>query len=657
MNSVKIYKYLLIVLIVLILLVGALFLTKKTLIKQIKFVVFWYIIILELNLINIYSVLSFYERNKNRKGPTGFKGVKGPKGFKGNSILCESCGLAGQDDKQYFSRAFGINSEYIKPGKCIFPFISNYQYHNQPVSFDPPFGLTVPDTATNGQWCATSVNSNFEPLTIGFYDEELATEIQAEAELNRMKKEFYQSNYGVLDVKLVYGNTTNEAKNDFSLKYEKNGYEFYDQDLNEGTGGKFIYMAIKRGVSSRGVQDIRVRFQDRTPPDSGEPASAVPPTYTDFNILNNTSEAVNVNMDSGDTFKHLYLFVKYGGAPFIKDLAVVKEGNDLPAGFVLVEYDDDNLPVNDDDVEPPLEYDFRTVGNELVDLNRGTHVDNNFDKLFLLKQELNNIISIDTAFKFIDNSVYMFLGSKFYKFVRNQSEEALSLREGYPKPLQQKWGKLPTLNKDGEQVDDCSMYNGESVKCANTVNCFYDSINDICEPASVYDAAFVDQKEDTYLFKGQFIYKYNAKEMKIESGFPKLITQLFKGAPTNIDAVFVWAKDFHTYMFKGDMHYKINSITNKVERGYPKNNSSRWDGMPPVITAIFSIPYYIVKNEDGSMPMGNNHTYIISQNEVFYINPNTDKVRKIGMLSDIFKGLDNLSTKQVTIRPPTRTMD
>ena len=39
-------------------------------------------------------------------------------------------------------------------------------------------------------------------------------------------------------------------------------------------------------------------------------------------------------MDSGDTFKHLYLFVKYGGAPFIKDLAVVKEGNDLPAGFV-----------------------------------------------------------------------------------------------------------------------------------------------------------------------------------------------------------------------------------------------------------------------------------------------------------------------------------
>ena len=44
-------------------------------------------------------------------------------------------------------------------------------------------------------------------------------------------------------------------------------------------------MAIKRGVSSRGVQDIGVRFQDRTPDAAtGEPASAVLPIYTDFGI-------------------------------------------------------------------------------------------------------------------------------------------------------------------------------------------------------------------------------------------------------------------------------------------------------------------------------------------------------------------------------------
>jgi hypothetical protein len=650
MNSVKIYKYLLIVLIVLILLVGALFLTKKTLIAQIKFVVFWYIIILELNLINIYSVLSFYERNKNRKGPKGFKGIKGPKGFKGESILCESCELSGQKDPVYYGRSFGINSDYIKPGRCVFPFLTNYQYKNSPVSSDPPFGLTVPLGATNNQWCATSVNNNFEPLTIAFYDSNLKSQFESEAKLNQMKKEFYQSNYGVLDIKLVYGNTTNEAKNMFSLMYEKNGYEFYEQDLNEGTGGKFIYMAVKNGVSSRGVKNIGVRFQDR----SGSSAPMNPPLYPGFNnIVNRKDDEINLNWDSGDTTKHLYLYLEYGGAPFIKDVAVVREGSDnFKPGFVPIEYATDNLPPNSDEIDG---IDFRPINNQFVDLNRGSHSDNNFEKLFLLKQVINNIISIDTAFKFKDNSVYMFLGDKFYKFAKNESKQALSLRNGYPKSIQEKFGKLPTLNKTGKEVEDCSIYNGEdnSEKCSNTQNCFFDSINKVCEPATVYDAAFVDQKDDTYFFKGQFIYKYNSKEMKIESGYPKLISQIFKGAPNNIDAAFVWAKDYHTYMFKGDMHYKINSITNKVERGYPKKNSLRWDGMPPVITAIFSIPYYIVKNPDGSMPMGNNHTYIISQNEVFYINPNTDKVSNIGVLSDIFIGLENLSTAQVTINPRT----
>lgn len=645
MNSVKIYKYLLIVLIILILLVGAFFLTKKTLIKQIKFVVFWYIIILELNLINIYSVLSFYEKNKNRKGPKGFKGVKGPRGFKGDSILCESCGLAGQTTTNYYGRSFGINNDNIKPGKCVFPFLSNYVFNNEPVATDPPFGLTVPLGATANKWCATSVNANFEPITIAFYDAALASEIEAEAKLDMMKKEFYQSNYGILDIKLVYGNTTNEAKNVFSLQYEKNGYEFYEQDLNEGTGGKFIYMVIKRGVSgNEGVQDIGVKFYETQPPNI---------TYetNGFNVVNSGNDVINLNMDSGGvdtTTKHLYLFTKKGAPPFIKDVAVVKEGNDFKPGFVPIEYLENNEPQSS---PATSKNDFRQINNSFVDLNRGTHSGNSFDKLFLLKQVMNNIISIDTAFKFTDNSVYMILGDKFYKFKKDESTQALTLRTGYPKPLQEKFGKLPTLSKEGVEVDDCSIYDGasNSTNCSSTKNCFFDSINNKCEPATVYDAAFVDQKDILYFFKGQFIYKYNSREMKIENGFPKLITQIYQGAPSNIDAIFVWPKDFHTYIFKGEMHYKINSITNKVERGYPKKNNIRWVGMPPVITAIFSIPYYIKKNEDGSMPMGNNHTYVISRDEVFYINPTTDRVTKIGALSDVFKGLENLITKQVTV--------
>ena len=59
----------------------------------------------------------------------------------------------------------------IAPGKCVFPFLSNYVFNNEPVATDPPFGLTVPSGATGNKWCATSVNANFEPLTIAFYDQ------------------------------------------------------------------------------------------------------------------------------------------------------------------------------------------------------------------------------------------------------------------------------------------------------------------------------------------------------------------------------------------------------------------------------------------------------------------------------------------------------
>ena len=58
------------------------------------------------------------------------------------------------------------------------------------------------------------------------------------------------------------------------------------------------------------------------------------------------------------------------------------------------------------------------------------------------------------------------------------------------------------------------MYNGEGIKCGNTVNCFYDSIKIFANPSASFALSLT--KDDTYLFKGQFIYKYNAKEMKLK---------------------------------------------------------------------------------------------------------------------------------------------
>ena len=134
--------------------------------------------------------------------------------------------------------------------------------------------------------------------------------------------------------------------------------------------------------------------------------------------------------------------------------------------------------------------------------------------------------------------------------------------------------------------------------------------------------------------------------MKIANGYPKLVSQEIKGAPSNIDAVFVWGKDYHTYIFKGNMHYKINQITKAIDRGYPKRNNLRWEGMPSIINAIFTLPFFITRNESNSTRQirGKNHSYIISNEKVFYIDPDTDVVEEAGNVADIFKGMLKLAT-------------
>jgi hypothetical protein len=96
------------------------------------------------------------------------------------------------------------------------------------------------------------------------------------------------------------------------------------------------------------------------------------------------------------------------------------------------------------------------------------------------------------------------------------------------------------------------------------------------------------------------------------------------------------------------MHYKIDPTTLKVARGYPKKNNMRWTGFPDMINAIFSYHTFITRNDSKiGTTKTNNHTYIISQDTVYYIDPNTDVVEKAGNLNDIFTGLASLASSQV----------
>lgn len=659
MNSVKVYKYLLLVLIILILLIGAIAITRGNMIKQIKVIIFWYLLILELNLINIYSVLSFYEKNKNRKGPKGYKGIVGPRGLKGTSVLCSSCGLSGNNTSKY-AKSFGIEHSKLKPGRCIFPFNQGYVYKNEPEDqVEPPFGIPKPKPPNYRGWCATEVNNQFEPVTIGFYDPNLSSQIESEAELSKMRSQYLQSQMGILDIKLVYGNTTRQAKQMFRSRHERNGYEFLDADLNEGTGGKYVHMCVRRGAEGRGVVDLKVRYFKNKADADREAGNFDESAADGFKIVNDLDEPVNLNFDSGMYSKSedvpvLYLYIKKGGTNFIKDIMILKDNENIPSGFVPLRYEPDNIPggINDPNT---LEYDLREVNNDIVDLNRGTH-SNTAPRLMLLTRQNTNIVAIDTAFTFTDNALYFFVADKFYKFSAINPNKSIRLSDGYPKPLQEKWGRLPNLKgkkKTGDvlKVKSCSEFDGvdNEQKCERTEKCFFDAISKRCEALSIYDAAYVDQNGETFLFKGQFVYKYDALSMKIASGYPKLIASEIPGAPSSIDAIFVWAKDNSTYIFKGNMHYKVDPTTKKVARGYPKNNKNRWSGFPDMINAIFSYHTFITRNENklGKIPKTNNHTYIISQDQVFYIDPNTDVVEKAGNLNDIFTGLEGLASSPI----------
>ena len=256
----KLYIYFLIVVVVLLVLVGLYAFFYKGIENTTKTIIIWYIIILGINLINIIIVFKFYEKNKNRKGIKGVMGTFGPRGFKGINQMCSSCGDAGTTKEIYGSvindNGEKVLSKNVKEGKCIFPFSHNYKYNYDCIKDSPPPGSTKNDATMFG-WCATDIDENYETRKHAYCNanSSIQERQQKEADLRARRKEFIQNNSGILNIDIVSENTTRKAR---AKCEEKNGYEFIDKDLNEGTDGKFIHLCIRKGLGSTGVTGIKV---------------------------------------------------------------------------------------------------------------------------------------------------------------------------------------------------------------------------------------------------------------------------------------------------------------------------------------------------------------------------------------------------------------
>ena len=78
---------------------------------------------------------------------------------------------------------------------------------------------------------------------------------------------------------------------------------------------------------------------------------------------------------------------------------------------------------------------------------------------------------------------------------------------------------------------------------------------------------------------------------KVDIGYPKRISEEFKGIPDRIDAAFTWRKNNNIYFFKGSKYWRFDyELARAGMRGlgdaYPKNIETTWNGIPNNIDAV-----------------------------------------------------------------------
>ncbi|XP_028265025.1 matrix metalloproteinase-19-like [Parambassis ranga] len=90
------------------------------------------------------------------------------------------------------------------------------------------------------------------------------------------------------------------------------------------------------------------------------------------------------------------------------------------------------------------------------------------------------------------------------------------------------------------------------------------------------DSAFYHNKNKKLIFlKGPGYWQWDEIGPIDLRSYPKPVTQLIKGAPSNVNAALTWTNG-HLYLFKGSQYWRVNQQHQAVERGYPLNTSSRW---------------------------------------------------------------------------------
>ena len=107
--------------------------------------------------------------------------------------------------------------------------------------------------------------------------------------------------------------------------------------------------------------------------------------------------------------------------------------------------------------------------------------------------------------------------------------------------------------------------------------------------------------------------------VKVDDGYPKLISEEFKGIPANIDATFTWKRNNKIYFFKGTEYWRFDyekAAAGKqgVRGDYPRDIAA-WRGIPGNLATVNT--------------WKNNRTYFFQGGSYYRIRDKPFRVRKI----------------------------
>ncbi|XP_028854126.1 matrix metalloproteinase-19 [Denticeps clupeoides] len=93
-------------------------------------------------------------------------------------------------------------------------------------------------------------------------------------------------------------------------------------------------------------------------------------------------------------------------------------------------------------------------------------------------------------------------------------------------------------------------------------------------PANIDAAFYLAKNKKMFFFKGSGYWQWDELFYNDLSIYPKPISRLFTGLPSNLDAAFTWTNG-KIYFFKGDKYWRVNSQL-EVDKGYPRSTRENW---------------------------------------------------------------------------------